>query len=108
MAVPDSIFILVASIAIPTFSALIGLIFNLKYPKMDANTDTEVVKQSMSSMLSVLTGIIVGLVLIGAMFIGNNINRAITIELIAIIIIDIILWRILEKYGVRKFNSINI
>ena len=108
VAVPDSIFILVASIAIPTFSALIGLIFNLKYPKMDANTDTEVVKQSMSSMLSVLTGIIVGLVLIGAMFIGNNINRAITIELIAIIIIDIILWRILEKYGVRKFNSINI
>ena len=37
-------------------SETIGIIFNLKYPKMNANNDTEAIKQSMASMASVFTG----------------------------------------------------
>lgn len=48
--------LLLASIILPFLSQLIGIIVNLKYPKLDATNDTEIVKQSMSSMVSVFTG----------------------------------------------------
>ena len=38
-------------------NAVIGLITNLKYPKLNAQNDTEVVKQSMSSLVSVFISI---------------------------------------------------
>ena len=40
VAIIDIIFILLASIIMPTFTALIGILMNLKYPKMDATSDT--------------------------------------------------------------------
>ena len=52
------ILIVIASILFPLISETIGIIINLKYPRMDAKNDTEVVKQSMSSFISVLIGMI--------------------------------------------------
>ena len=50
--------ILIASVLFPLVAETIGIIVNLKYPRMDAKNDTEVVKQSMSSTISVFLGII--------------------------------------------------
>ena len=50
------ILLLIASILFPLISETIGIIINLKYPRMDAKNDTEIVKQSMSSALSVFIG----------------------------------------------------
>ena len=36
VAIIDIVFILIASIIVPTFTALVGILMNLKYPKMDA------------------------------------------------------------------------
>ena len=47
---------LLASILLPLIAETIGIIINLKYPRMDAKNDTEVVKQSMSSAISVFAG----------------------------------------------------
>ena len=52
------VLILAASIILPLLSETIGIIFNLKYPRMDAQNDTEVVKQGMSSSLSIFTGML--------------------------------------------------
>ena len=52
----DMLLILLASMILPLLTQLIGIIINLKYPKVDATNDTEVVKQSMSSFISVLIG----------------------------------------------------
>ena len=49
--------IMIASILLPLLSETIGIYVNLKYPRMDAKNDTEVVKQSMSSSVSVFLGI---------------------------------------------------
>lgn len=49
-----SIFIM--SIITIFLQSVIGLIVNLKYPKMNATNDTEVIKQSMSSTISVFIG----------------------------------------------------
>ena len=52
------ILILMASILLPLLAETIGIMVNLKYPRMDAKNDTEVVKQSMSSAVSVLIGML--------------------------------------------------
>ena len=62
----DYILIILVSLVAPTISSLLGLVINLKYPKMDATSDTEVVKQSISSMISVLSGMVIAII-IGAL-----------------------------------------
>lgn len=106
----DIAFILLASIIVPVFTALVGILMNLKYPKMDATSDTEIVKQSMSSTISVFIGICTAMVAIAIIAIGSlsNINLFITLELLVFNIIDLVLWNVLKKYGVKKFKEINV
>lgn len=106
----DIVFILLASIIMPTFTAIVGILMNLKYPKMDATSDTEVVKQSMSSTASVFIGMFTGMLLIAIEGIGSsiNVNLFITLELLVFGIIVIALWNILKKYGIKRFREINI
>lgn len=53
------ILLLFASVLLPLIAETIGIIINLKYPRMDAKNDTEVVKQSMSSAISVFLGMVI-------------------------------------------------
>ena len=94
----------------PTFTALTGILMNLKYPKMDATSDTEVVKQSMSSTVSVFLGMFVGMLSIAIIILGSKINLDlfIILELVVFSAIVFILWRILKKYGVKRFREINV
>ena len=110
VAIIDIVFILLASIVMPTLTALIGILMNLKYPKMNATSDTEVVKQSMSSMLSVFMGMFVAILSIAIMIMGNNYNTNlfVALELLTFSIITFMLWRILKKYGAKRFKEINV
>ena len=106
----DIVFILLASIIIPTFTALVGILMNLKYPKMDATSDTEVVKQSMSSAVSIFIGLFVGMLSIAIIILGGktNLDLFIILELLVFGAIVFILWRILKKYGVKRLREINV
>ena len=110
VAIIDIVFILLASIVMPTLTALIGILMNLKYPKMNATSDTEVVKQSMSSMLSVFMGMFVAILSIAIMIMGNNYNTNlfVALELLTFSILTFMLWRILKKYGAKRFKEINV
>lgn len=110
VAIIDIIFILLASIIMPIFTALVGILMNLKYPKMDATSDTEVVKQSMSSGLSVFIGMFVGMLSIVIMIIGSkiNLNLFIILELVIFSVIVFILWKTLKKYGTKRWKEINV
>lgn len=110
VAIIDIVFILLASIVMPTLTALIGILMNLKYPKMNATSDTEVVKQSMSSMLSAFMGMFVAILSIAIMIMGNNYNTNlfVALELLTFSIITFMLWRILKKYGAKRFKEINV
>lgn len=92
-------------------SACIGLIINLKYPKMNATNDTEVVKQSMSSMISVFIGmgIFVGSILL-IVFLSNyiNIDILLILHISLITIIAIILYYFLMKFGAKEYKQINV
>ncbi len=107
----DTICILAASIILPTLTAILGLIVNLKYPKMNAKSDTEVVKQSMSPVISILTGMIIAILSVLAIFMlisKISINVIMISEILIFLIITIVLYRILNRYGIKKFREINI
>ena len=99
------ILILIATILFPLISETFGIIINLKYPKMDAQNDTEVVKQSMSSAICVFSGmVIIGLTLfllfsLLSTGISNSIIILLFIAVFAIIylMLSIILHKICDK-----------
>lgn len=102
--------ILVSSIILPILSETFGILVNLKYPKMDASNDTEVVKQSMSSMVATMSGMGVSLLTIIVIFflLDTTIPPKIIILLFLTIflIIGIILWKVLDKTCEKSFNNI--
>lgn len=106
------ILILIASVLLPLISETIGIIVNLKYPRMDAKTDTEVVKQSMSSAISVfigmaLTGITIMLLVMAVNAKLDN-NIIILIFTIIFAIIYAVLSFVLHKICDKSFNNISI
>ena len=95
----------------PTISAIIGLFANLKYPKMNASNDTEVIKQSMSPMVSMLLGLLFGILLIFVVIKLDkyiSLNIIIAFEVIFAILITIVAWAFLKKYGKSRIKEINV
>ena len=108
----EILMILIASVVLPVVSETIGIIVNLKYPKMDAENDTEVVKQSISSMISVFIGFalvaITGYGLYKCIEKGISIDSTILIGLGIYGVICICLLMYLKKKCVKEFNNINV
>lgn len=104
----DFLAIFLISFIAPFISSCLGLIINLKYPKMNFTSDTEVVKQSMSSIISVLLGILMAMALIGMFFIKINLNYVVWIQLLLLILVSFVLIVILKKYGIKKYREIEI
>ena len=105
------ILIILLSFLIIFLSANIGLIINLKYPKMNATNDTEVVKQSASSMISVFFGIGI---FIGSILAISFLNQYIKLDfllifhLITLLLISIILYIYLLKVVTKEYKNINV
>ena len=105
------ILILIASILLPLISETIGIIINLKYPKMDAKNDTEVVKQSMSSTVSVFTGMVIIGITLYLLFkaLNNNISNTniLIIFILAFTVIYCGLLVLLHKTCEKNFDNID-
>ena len=108
----EILMIIIDSILLPLVSETIGIIVNLKYPKMDAENDTEVVKQSMSSMISVFIGMALSFITIFVLVMLLNVGVSNILVLILsnlfYIIIFCLLLIYLNKCGSRDFNRINV
>ena len=107
----DIVSIFGMSIILVTLTSIIGTLINLKYPKMNASSDTEVVKQSISSMISVFIGM--GILIISAIFIlyfydSMNIYLLLSIHIFILLISMIVLYYILMNKGTKEYNSINV
>ena len=104
------ILILISSILLPFLTETIGIMVNLKYPRMDAKNDTEIVKQSMSSAISVFIGM--GMLAITAYILFKLINTNLSANIIMLILISaytiiyIVIKMILQKTGNKAFNEI--
>ena len=91
---------------LPIFVAVFGLIVNLKYPKMNASSDTEIIKQSASSMISTLSGMVFATIIIAILFTIESKYISLIITFI-IAILTLISYRVLIIYGDKRFKEIN-
>ena len=96
----------------PNSYLFITIISNIiKYPKFDATNQTEIVKQSMSSFLSVMIGML--LIALTYSIVGPQIGKIkphiiLSLAILISSIINIILSVILIKIGVKEFNKLSI
>ena len=111
---PSVLFLLEASIIsilIILFNAVIGLLLNLKYPKLDAQTDTEVIKQSMSATISVFVGMgyaILSIILVSFLSVKTNNDIAYLIHIFVTLIISLLLYYKLIKNADKSIMNINV
>ena len=72
----------------------------------------KLVKQSMSSMMSVLSGIFISIIVIALCvvsmlgFIKNGINIMLIIYMVGLTVLMIVLVLILNNYGVKRYREI--
>lgn len=105
------ILIILGSVIFSFVSELIGIICNLKYPKLDASNDTEIVKQSMSATIAVFIGFaLVGLTVLLLVWLLslnllNHIIMFIVVGLYALICLG--LWLVLVNKSNKWFNNID-
>mgnify|MGYP004658295445 CR=1 FL=1 len=105
------IVIILGSLLSILLSSSIGLFINLKYPKMNAMNDTEVVKQSMSSMLSVFMGMIVffGSILGYGLLIDKiNSKMLLCFNLLVISLLDVLFYYLIIKVGTKDYKNLNV
>lgn len=106
----EILMILVATVVFPVVAETIGIIINLKYPKMDAKNDAEVVKQSMSSMVAVFLGMALLAVSAFLMIKALNMNIPMDVTMAAMIGIYALMAAGLMVYarhkGTKMFNEI--
>ncbi len=104
--------IVIASVVMPMAAELIGIIINLKYPKMNAKDDVEVVKQSLSSLIAVFIGMgasVLILAIIGFAFFGGvGATETIGAGLLLSTGMMVLALFYLKAKGVEEFNSIDI
>ena len=104
------IILLLLSIITIVLSAIIGLLVNLKYPKLNASSDTEVVKQSASSMISVFIGITIAIIsLLGINYFSDkySLMSLMSINVLILLITTVILYQILINFGPKEYKKLN-
>lgn len=100
---------LILIFTIGIFVGVIGLCVNINFPKLQFDREILVIKQSMSSFISIFGGMILGALIV---FIYVNISSQVgeinfVLILIAIIgALDLLLWTYLRTIGVRKFYEL--
>ena len=86
--------IIIPGIAI-VFSALLGMVLNLRFPKFRWDNATEVVKQSAASGLSILGGFVLILPGVGAMFLPKLYRNLVSLGFV--LLLAVICWRMYRK-----------
>ena len=107
----EMVLIILLSILVPLVSHFIGLIVNLKYPKLDAENSAEIVKQSASSFISVMIGMLLLIITIVIIIKVVGSISSISILLISVIIyilINTMLYLYLINKSVKEFNNLSV
>ena len=106
----DTVLLCGICIALTFVAETYGIICNLKFPKMDAENDTEVVKQSTSSFVAVMGGMFLvtvnGGILIALAVLGLNISIILGIFLAFYAIVYLLMKLYLNTKGTKIFNKI--
>ena len=111
VSVVEAVLLLILSILVPLVSHFVGILVNLRYPKLDAENSTEVVKQSMSSFLSVMIGMVLLVVTAWSILEIVEFMSSLSILLLCTAIysvVDCILYLFLIHKGVKEFEKLSV
>lgn len=107
LSLPQCLLLLLLNGALGWFVSFFGVAINLRYPKLDADNDTLVVKQSLSAFLGIFGGM--GLILVGGLLYGFLLSRFLSFELFSLVAavvlaaLSALLMRALARKGTRRF-----
>lgn len=105
----DITMLTISSIVMALFIAIMGLVVNLTWPRLNFKSDAQIVKQSASVMITIL----VGLMPVGAavailnIFDISNINMYVIFATLTMAVITGVMWTVLNTYGVKKFRELS-
>ena len=90
------------------FIAVIGLIINLHFPKLEWNTQVTVVKQSASVLIAIFSGFVAILLPVGifAAVMPANLILFQSLWLSAVVIVDLLAYTYLKGRGVALFKTL--
>ena len=111
ISIVEAMLLICLTIIMPLVSHFIGIIVNLKHPKLDYENSAEVVKQSASSFISVMVGMILLIITIYFLIRLINVISSTFILLLFMVIylvIDIILYVYLISKGSKSFNKLSV
>lgn len=105
------------TILIPTLLAILvsvgGLLINLYFPKLDWTSEVQVVKQSLSSMISILMGgVLVAVTIfvtigINKVFAITNINLYLGVIALLLFLLILLVYALLKTKGEKLFNRLS-
>lgn len=105
----DVVLIMIAVVAMPLVTELIGILMDLKYARFDADNDAVTVRQSASVMVSTFTGL--GMVLVtvsmifGMVFIAGQTAGLIMIDAV-FVIVSLFLYFVIAMRGDEKIMKL--
>lgn len=105
----DALFVIIAPILFTLFIDLLGLLLNLWKPKFDWVNETVCVKQSMPVMLTMFIAMGMAFVIaIVYVFIGDiiSIHMYMYMTFIMFIVVDILLYYLLNTWGIKRFEQL--
>ncbi|WP_346936488.1 ABC transporter permease [Clostridium sp.] len=105
------------TILIPTLLAILvsvgGLLINLYFPKLDWTSEVQVVKQSLSSMISILMGgVLVAMTIfvtigINKVFAITNVNLYLGVIALLLFLLILLVYALLKTKGEKLFNRLS-
>ena len=107
----EALLLVVLSILMPLISHFLGIIINLKYPKLEWESPAEVVKQSTSSFIAVMLGMVLLMIIVGitCALIGKFLPIFVLLVATGISgLINLILYLYLTKRSVKDFNNLSL
>lgn len=104
-----SILTIVVALIYCFFTSIFGVVINLKFPNINWKSETEVIKQGMSTLISALGGLLAVAVPGTIVIFNKGINANLLVAIIAVIlaIVTMVLYRSLKKSGAKSFYKIS-
>lgn len=109
LSIVEFLLIIILSAVYAYCSSQFGLIVNLKFPKMDALSDEQIVKRSASSIISILVPLVILMALASVITSLKMNNYLIAVIVLAIFIILAVVENIiLKRYGIKQLKKLEV
>ncbi|MFL0248407.1 putative ABC transporter permease subunit [Candidatus Clostridium stratigraminis] len=99
--------LIIIAILVVLFSAFLGILIDLTYPKLDWDNEQRAVKQNMNVIITMLLGVVIaGLTIAAIIYFKLSLWQAFGAIVIVFGVLDCILYWLVSTYGVNKFKNI--